>query len=274
MISYRDITTGLSALGLNRSTPLVAHVNYPNLGAVKGGVNTVVGALLATVDNLMMPAFTYTTLVIPESGPPDNDLAYGSGRLSNLQAHIYAHDLPVETGDYEAVEELRKYPGIYRSSHPVFSFVGLGMDVALVNHPADKPYAPLQVAHKLDSWVLLMGAEPSANFSLHWAEKLAGRKQFTRWALTADGIEEIPHFPGCPEGFHKIHYYLQDELHTVRVGETDWYAVRLDVLVSTAVALIKEDSFALLCNDMYCKRCNMVRGAIKAQYARQWRAEV
>jgi aminoglycoside 3-N-acetyltransferase len=273
MISYRDITAGLNELGLNRSTPLVAHMDMTRLGNVKGGVKTAVGALLATVDNLIMPAFTYSTLVIPESGPPDNDMDYGSGRASNLQAAIFRHDLPVDWGEKEAVEELRKYPDIYRSSHPVFSFIGLGMDVALINHPPEDPYAPLKKARELNSHVLLLGTEPSVNFSIHWAEMLTGRRQFTRWALTANGIQEIPHFPGCPNGFHKLTYYLQEELRSTKVGDCEWQAVRLDTLIETAAALIKDDAFALLCNDIYCKRCNIVRGAIKAQYARQWRAE-
>jgi len=273
MISYHDITSALNALGLNRSTPLIAHVDMPKLGSAKGGVKTVVGALLAAVDNLMMPAFTFSTLVIPESGPPDNDLEYGSGKLSNLQARIFRQDLPVDGVHREAAEELRKYPGALRSNHPVFSFVGLGMDIALIHHPADNPYAPLQVARDLESHVLLMGADPATNFSLHWAEKLAQRKQFIRWALTADSVQEIPHFPGCSRGFHKLHYYLQDELRSIQMGDALWYAVRLDILIDTAVALIKDDAFALLCNDMHCQRCNIVRAAIKAQYAQHWRAE-
>jgi len=273
MISYRDITAGLSELGLNRSTPLVAHVDMTRLGDVKGGLKTAVGALLATVDNLIMPAFTYSTLVIPESGPPDNDMDYGSGRASNLHAAIFRPDLPVDWGENEAVEELRKYPDVYRSSHPVFSFIGLGMDVALINHPPENPYAPLKKARELNSHVLLLGAEPTANFSLHWAEMLAGRRQFTRWALTANGIRDIPHFPGCPNGFPKLNYYLQDELRSTKVGDSEWYAVRLATLIDTAAALIKDDAFALLCNDIYCKRCNIVRESIKGQYARQWHAE-
>ena len=273
MISYRDITAGLSDLGLMRSIPTVAHINLQNLGEVKGGIKTVVGAVLATVDNVLMPSFTYSTMIIPESGPPDNDLQYGSGRDSNLQATIYHQNLPSDIIDNQAVEELRKYPGIFRSSHPVFSFVGLGMDIALINHPPHDPYAPLRAVRKMNAWVLLMGAEPAANFSLHLAEMLAGRKQFIRWALTSQGVKEVPYFPGCSDGFHKVHYYLQDELHTIQVAGTDWYAVNLDVLISTAVALIEEDAFALLCNNINCVRCNLVRDTIKKQFANQWHPE-
>ena len=273
MISYRDIATGLQNLGLNRSTPVLVHIRLANLGEVNGGLNTMMGALLATVDNVMMPSFTFSTMVIPESGPEDNLLVYGSGRETNLTAEVFSHDLPSDMPDHEASEALRGYPGVYRSSHPVFSFIGLGLDVALVNHPAEDPYAPISELRKLDGWVLLMGAEPSANFSVHYAEKLAGRKQFVRWALSDEGIREIPHFPGCPDGFHKLHYYMQEELHTVRVADSYWHAMKVDTLLNVVVALIKEDAFALLCNTLNCPRCNLVRASIKAQYSHQWRPE-
>jgi aminoglycoside 3-N-acetyltransferase len=273
MISYRDIATGLQDLGLNRSTPVLAHIKLANLGEVKGGLNTVMGALLTTIDNVIMPSFTFSTMVIPESGPENNLLVYGSGREANLGAEVFSHDLPSDMQDREASDALRGYPGIYRSDHPVFSFTGLGLDVALVNHPAEDPYAPISELRKLNGWVLLMGAEPSANFSVHYAEKLAGRKQFTRWALCADGIREIPHYPGCSDGFHKLHYYMQEELHTVRVADSFWHAMRIETLLNVAVALINEDAFALLCNDLNCPRCNVERAAIKAQYSHQWRPE-
>jgi aminoglycoside 3-N-acetyltransferase len=273
MIAYRDITIGLQELGLNRSTPVLAHISLPNLGEIKGGLNTVMGALLTTIDNVMMPTFTYATMVIPEDGPKDNLIEYGSGRETNLGVEVFSYDLPGDQPDCEASEALRGYPGVYRSSHPVFSFTGLGLDITLVNHPANDPYAPITELCKLDGWVLLMGAEPSANFSVHLAEKLAGRKQVMRWAMTSEGICEIPNFPGCSDGFQKLHFYMQDELHTVRVADSIWHAMKVDPLINVATALIKDDPFALLCNDINCVRCNATRASIKSLYSRQWRSE-
>jgi aminoglycoside 3-N-acetyltransferase len=273
MISYRDISAGLQNLGLNRSTPVLAHINLANLGEVQGGLNTIMGALLATVDNVMMPAFTFSTMVVPESGPGDNLIVYGSGRESNLASEIFSYALPADMENSEASEAFLAYPGVYRSSHPVFSFAGLGLDVALINHPDEDPYAPISELRKLDGRVLLMGADPSSNFSVHYAEKLAGRKQFTRWALSDHGICEIPHYPGCSDGFNKLHYYMQEELHTVRVADSIWHAMKIETLLNVAIALLNEDNFALLCNNLNCLRCNLVRASIKAQYSRQWRPE-
>lgn len=273
MHSYRDITNSLQDLGLTRSTPVLAHVHENAIGPVKGGLNTLMGALLSTIDNVMMPAFNYSTLVIPHIGPLDNDIDYGSGEQSNLNANAFTFDLPSDLPDNAASEYLRHYPNTFRSSHPVFSFAGLGLDIALVNHPTEDPYSPIRVLRRMGGWTLLMGAKPADNFSIHLAEQLTGRKQFIRWALTSEGIREIPSFPGCPDGFHKLNYYLQEELHAVQVGEGIWQAVKIDTLVNVASALMKDDPFALLCNEIPCPRCNLVRESIKAQYARQWRSE-
>jgi len=273
MLTYRDITNSLQNLGLKRSIPVLAHITADAISPVKGGLNTLMGALLSTVDNVMMPTFTYSTMVIPHSGPADNDIEYGSGEGSNLNANVFSFDLPGDMPDNTASESLRQYPNTYRSPHPIFSFTGLGLDIALVNHPTEDPYAPIRVMRRMGGWVLLMGAKPKDNFSIHLAEQLTGRKQFVRWSLTSEGIREIPHFPGCSDGFHKLNYYLQEELHAVQAGEDIWQAVKIDTLVNVACALIKDDPFALLCNEIHCTRCNLVRESIKAQYARQWQSE-
>lgn len=273
MLTYRDITLALSDLGLNRATPVLAHISLPRIGPIKGGLSTLMGALLASVDNIMMPAFTYGTQVIPQVGPPDNDVEYGSGQQSNLNAVVFAFDLASDLPNNEAAEALRRTANTYRSAHPVFSFSGLGLDIALFNHPANDPYAPIRVLRSMNGWALLMGAKPSENFSIHLAESLTGRKQFIHWALTPEGIREIPQFPGCSEGFHKLNYYLQEELRSVELDGQSWQAVKIDTLLNVASALIKDDPFALLCNKMDCPRCNLVREAIKAQIARQWRLE-
>lgn len=273
MISYRDITLGLEKLGLGRSTPVLAHIAVSEIGEIRGGTETLLGALLATIDNLMVPSFTFSTMIVPEEGPADNFMEYGSGQEANLNASFFNHDLPSDMPHNEIAEAMRAYPGTYRSAHPILSFTGLGLDAALVNHDPKDPYTPISKLMELKGWVALIGAEASDNFSLHYAEKLAGRKQFIRWALTEDGVAECHYFPGCSDGFHKINYYLQDELRSTVVGDCLWYAVPLEILINSAVALIRDDPFALLCNSLSCPRCNLVRKFIKSRISENWQSE-
>ena len=273
MISYHNITGALKSMGLRRDIPIIAHMDHSVFGRIKGGTTTLMGALLSTIDNVMIPAFTYSTMVIPEEGPENNYLQYGGSSEKNLDAKIFAHTLPSELSNQEAIDILRGFPGAFRSSHPIFSLYGLGLDIVLVDHALDKPYLPIKKLMDLDGWVALIGVDPSQNFSIHYAEFLAGRKQFLRWALTPNGISACPHFPGCPNGFHKLDYYLQDELRVNIIEDTKFYAVPLRTLISTAGALLKEDPFALLCNDLQCIRCNLVRAEIRKQIASHWEPE-
>ncbi len=273
MITYRDIAVGLEKMGLDRSTPVLAHMAPARLGEIRGGAETLLGAILGTIDNVMMPAFTFSTMVVPQVGPADNFMDYGGSQAGNLDASIFTRNLPGDQPNAEMSELLRNYPGSYRSSHPLLSFVGLGLNVALIDQTPQDPYAPIRKLMEMNGWVALIGAEPADNISLHYAEFLAGRKQFVRWALTEDGILECPHFPGCPDGFHKINYYLQDEMRISVVGDSHWSAVPLEVLINSAVALIRDDPFALLCNSLSCPRCNLVRKAIKEQISGNWHPE-
>ncbi len=273
MISYNNITVALRSMGLRRDIPVIAHMDHSVFGKMKGGTATLMGALLSTLDNVIIPAFTFSTMVTPEDGPENNYLKYGENSISNLNAKIFSHTLPGELSNQEAIDILRGFPGTFRSSHPIFSFYGLGLDIVLANHTPDKPYLPIKKLMGLGGWVVLFGVNPSQNFSIHYAEFLIGRKQFLRWALTPAGICACPHFPGCPDGFHKLDYYLHEELKVTVIEETRLCAVPLKTLISTAVALLKEDPFALLCNNLQCMRCNLVRTDIRKQIASHWEPE-
>ena len=72
MIGYREIGSGLRSLGLDPARPVMVHASLSAFGEVRGGAETLLGALLASQRAVMMPAFTYKTMLIPEEGPADN----------------------------------------------------------------------------------------------------------------------------------------------------------------------------------------------------------
>lgn len=273
MISYHKLITAFQTIGLRKEIPVIAHFGKDAVPKVNGGVSTLMGALLSSVDNVLLPAFTFSTMVTPESGPENNNIVYGERNEQNLDANIFSLNLSSECDNQEAIEVMKTFPGVFRSSHPVFSFYGLGLDIALLNHTPDQPYKPITEMKRLGGWMLLVDADPNQNFSIHLAEMLAGRKQFQRWALTPDGIAACLHFPGCPNGFHKLNYYLHDELRVIQVNNIKLSGIALNTLIDTAVALLREDPFALLCNDLSCERCNIVREDVKVQIANNWKPE-
>jgi aminoglycoside 3-N-acetyltransferase len=262
MIGFREIVKGLNELGVKKQTPVIAHINSDLLTRIKGGSKTLLGAILTATDNVILPAFTTRTMVIPETGPANNALDYGSGRDSNLQAELFSEELAADEPYFEMAESLRHYPGTLRSSHPILSFHGLGMNTALESQTNDQPYAPIKTLLDIEGMVVLMDVDQTQNFSIHYAESLAGRKQFTRWALTSNGILECNSYPGCAEGFIKLKKPVEAIKHQIAIADQIWQAYSLEELIGVAVDLIKKDPYSLLCSRLKCERCNAVRQSI------------
>jgi len=262
MLKYRQLYNALAELGLERTRPVIAHASLSAFGQVHGGAETLLGAILSLVDSLIMPTFTYRTMVIPEVGPGDNAITYGSGREANRVAEFWQPDLPADPLMGIVPEALRRYPKAQRSTHPILSFAGVNADAALQAQTLAEPLAPVRILHEAGGWALLLGINHTANTSIHYAERLAGRKQFVRWALTPDGIVECPGWPGCSNGFQAIAPRLQAMTRQVAVGEAVVTAVPLAALVEAVRAAIAEDPLALLCDDPQCERCQAVRAAV------------
>ncbi len=259
MLSFRDLANGFRQLELDPDWPVMVHASLSAFGEVRGGAETLLGALLAGRRALLMPAFTYKTMLTPEDGPADNAIRYGRGRDQNLMAEFFSPDMPVDPVIGVLAETLRRQPSVQRSSHPVLSFCGIQVEAALNAQNLGEPLAPIGVLASQAGWVILAGVHHTANTSLHYAERLAGRPQFVRWALTQDGVREIPGFPGCSDGFEKIAVSVQDLLRQVQIGGALVRAYPLQALVERAAGLIRQDPLALLCEQAECERCGEIR---------------
>lgn len=259
MLSYRDLATSFKALEIDPDRPVVAHASLSAFGQVQGGAETVVGALLATFSTVLMPTFTYKTMLTPEAGPPDNALLYGSGQAMNAMAEFYRPDMPADRLMGAIPEALRCHPAAQRSSHPILSFSGVNAAALLEAQTLKEPLAPIQAALAAEGWVLLLGVTHMVNTSIHLAERLAGRRQFIRWALTPRGVLECPGFPGCSDGFDALAPDLEPVTRKVRAGAALVQAVPLRELVVAVHARLAADPLALLCSQSFCMRCEATR---------------
>jgi len=245
MLTYRQIAKALNQLGLN--CPAIAHVSLSSFGdEVRGSGETVVGALLGAFSGLMMPTFTYKTMLIPEVGPENNGLEYGRSRDANLMAEFFSPQMPADAMMGAVPEALRQHPHARRSMHPMLSFTGINVDRALAAQTIADPLAPIAVLAESQAYVVLVGVNHTVNTSIHYAEKLAGRKQFLRWALTPAGVVACPGWPGTSSGFQQITLHIEAITRRVQVGQSEIQAIPLVELINTAKALIEADPLALL----------------------------
>lgn len=263
MISYREMVSGLRNLGLDPGRPVMVHTSLTAIGEVRGGAAILLGALTSAFPRLMAPTHTYHTMLIPQVGPDNNGLVYGSGGALNAMAEFYHPDLPADRMMGVLPELLRQHPLAKRSKHPILSLAGIGVDELLAAQTITNPLGPLHDLYEAKGYVLLLGVGHSSNTTLHFAEKLAGRRSFVRWALTPEGVVECPGFPGCSMGFDAADPYLADITRGTQIGSALVRVLPVREMVITVATLIREDPLALLCEDPACERCAAVREEVE-----------
>ena len=271
-ISHAEIIMGLQSLGLEQDSKVLVHASLAALGEVEGGAQTVIESLMAVTGTIVMPAFTYQTMVWPPSGPAHNGVDYASNdyRRINAAAVFFTPDLPVHPDAGEIAEAFRRQPFVARSTHPVLSFTALGDDAdeLLAAQTIGHPLGPIEWLQHHHGDVLLIGIDQTHNVSLHFAERLANRKQFIRWAITLEDGHgralELPHFPGCSDGFNAIDQEIHQVARQATIGEATVRRIPLELLIPITVGWIEEAPSALLCDKAGCARCNDVRRARQA----------
>jgi len=258
MLKFRDLIMSFRKLNLGHA-PIIAHASLSAFGNIQGGADTLLGALLAVFPSLIMPTFTYKTMITPKTGPPNNGINYGSGSEFNQVAEFFRLDMPADIMMGIVPETLRKHPESKRSTHPIYSFAGVNADAALKAQTLDNPFGPIQWLTESGGWVLLLGVDHTSNTSIHYGEQVAGRKQFIRWALTPQGIIQCPRWPGCSYGFHQITSRLTEVAKMIEIGPAQVQAILLKDLVKIVTDMIAESPSALLCSDLGCEQCNTIR---------------
>jgi aminoglycoside 3-N-acetyltransferase len=268
MITVRELLAGFGTLPI-RGQAVIAHGSFKSLGQVQGGPRVVIDALARTCGSLVMPTFTYQTMVTPLVGPPNNALDYAAedsrrnlASFGTFDALPFRRDLPADEEMGILAETLRKHPSARRSFHPILSFAGINADFALDRQTIYDPLAPIGALGEKNGWVVLIGVDHTVNTSIHYAEKLAGRKQFVRWALMRRRIIECPGFPGDSSGFNEIVNYLGTGVETATIGEAKVQAIPLNDLIDRVKILLKANPRALLCGRRDCARCNAVRASL------------
>lgn len=260
-VTFTDLRAALFTLGLSH-TPVIAHASLRAFGDVNDGAEGMVRAIADSVAALIMPTFTYKTMITPEAGPPGNGITYGSDVNLNRMAEPFSPDMPADKQMGIVPETLRHHPRAKRTRHPIQSFAGIYAEEFLAAQTVENPLGPIGALADAEGWVVLLGVDHTVNTSIHYAEKLAGRKQFVRWALLPDRVVECPGFPGDSAGFDAIAPDLVHQTRTVKIGNGVIQALPLKVLFAAVIQRMETDPLALLCQREDCERCNQVRKSV------------
>lgn len=262
MLQFNDLILAFQELKL-ADKAVIAHASLRAFGEVAGGADSMVSALLYTTGALIMPTHTYKTMITPVSGPLNNAVNYARAQQWNRLAELYLPSMPVDVMMGIVPEFLRQRPNAIRSMHPILSFAGVNAKKFLQAQTLENPFAPILELANADGWVLLLGVDHTTNTAIHLAEKLAGRKQFTRWALTEDGTVACPGFPSCSTAFEALEPALRPQTVTLQVGNATVRAIPARTVILRAIEAIKQNPLALLCERTDCERCAAVREGLR-----------
>ena len=108
-VRLRDLLLGLRELHLG-TAPVIVHSSLKSFGEVEGGAQTVVTALTAVFPTVLVPTFTYKTMLTPQTGPGQNGITYGSGENQNRMAEFFTPWMPADPLMGIIPETFRNHP--------------------------------------------------------------------------------------------------------------------------------------------------------------------
>jgi aminoglycoside 3-N-acetyltransferase len=160
--SYERIREDLAALGLEKGDAVLVHSSFKSMGAVEGGIQTFVEALLSVIGDrgtLIVPTLTFVE--VSEENRVFDYLRSAScvGAVSEFVPHM---------------------DGAKRSVNPTHSCAAIGCkrDWYVGGHQNDRtpvgPNSPIWKLHEDGGKVLMLGCRLTSNTSLHGIQEKAG----------------------------------------------------------------------------------------------------
>ena len=252
-LSKDDIVEGLRELGVTEGMVVMAHVALSAFGDVEGGADTVIRALAEAVGEsgtLCMPAM---------SGEQPFDVETSA---SNVGA---------------VTERFRSWPGVERGLHPTHSACCLGpmADELLRGHISQPtalgPESPWgRLARLPNGYVLLLGCDQDRNTLLHCAEEVVDApylKTIERDYLDEHGerhTKMLEKYPGPHRDFIGMDSLLREggAMTVGKIGDAVCRLMHAGKSVELAIAALRYDPAAVLCNNPNCEDCVRQRANI------------
>lgn len=253
-LTKQTFTQFFQGLGIEKGSRLVVHSALRSLGAIEGGADTVLDALLDCIGEeglLVMPTFTYFNETFDPTTEPSK-----TGALS---------------------EVMRKRPNAVRSLHPSHSVTAIGngaFELCEGHHmlPGLGVDSPLDRVAKAGGGILLLGVGHTSNSTVHVGEAYA-KVPYLDIPFRPDSRNRVPLIgdfemeveikdpPGCSRAFGTIEAALRTGraisdgiLHKSLI---QWMPGQ--VVIDAAVNILRSDPAALLCTDPSCYRCSHSR---------------
>ncbi|PJF28968.1 MAG: hypothetical protein CUN52_10780 [Phototrophicales bacterium] len=278
-LTSHDFRSAIHTLGISGRV-VCLHTSLRSFGRIQApspdmAAKMVINAFLDEGCTLLVPTFSR----IFEVAPPPSAMFVPHNALDTRNINQLWYDYLVAIrSDYQTphftpqttlldVRDMGILPtvllqmdGHIRGNHPLMSFTAIGdhAETLVKSQQPDDGYAPMRELIGLNGVVGLLGVGYERMSLLHYAEKLAGRRLFIRWAMNADG-EIIPaEVGGCSNGFEKFAPYLNPLAKVAIVGKSLWRFYEAEDVATRASARIKQTPTITQCDNPACAFCRDV----------------
>lgn len=184
-------------LGVKEDMTLIVHSSLSSLGWVSGGAEAVIRALISVVGE-------GGTIVMPAQSAGNSDPAgWMNPPVPESWWPIIRESMPAfckettPTRGMGAIAELfRRFPGVERSDHPMYSFAAWGKNRTYIteNQPLSAGFgydSPLAKIYELNGKILMIGVSHESNTSLHLAEHSAQKPHIKKSAAIVEDGERV-----------------------------------------------------------------------------------
>ena len=247
----------IGKLGL-KNRPVCIHASMrsfdPRLRATD-----LISAFLDSGCTLLVPTFSYFF----EMNAPDEDQPARNGM-------DYALDVGSSDRFYDenknalSIEDMGTFPAAVlartdrvRGDHPLNSFAAVGnlANELITGQDWEDVYAPLRRLTELDGKLLLMGTDLTSLTFVHYAESLAGRELFIRWARSANHQAARARTGSCSVAFNQLAPDIAPFGTELTVQSSLWRVFPTEPSLEALVGRIIGDPGITHCGDDYCMRC-------------------
>jgi aminoglycoside 3-N-acetyltransferase len=263
MTTENDVIQFIKEKGLSNSI-VCLHSSLRSFGQLDNGPHTIIDAFIKEKCTLVCPAFFYESRTFP---PRENYRRNGINftEIEKMVSVSYNDDCnQIEPSMGIIPKTMLTYKNAKRTRNPGNSFVILGesandilKDEALLN--AYSVYKNIYNGNS-KAFIMLAGVDFTSCTPIHFAEEVAGRKLFRRWAVYNHKIVEIEE-GSCSDGFENIRKYTRVIENAGSIGQSAIRIYPFNLFIDKASKTIKNIPDVTHCDTENCERCNdMVHG--------------
>lgn len=262
-----SITEAIELLGIMGKS-VCLHSSFKAIRGAVEGPYAVIDAFVACGCTLMVPTFSYGFMVSPplHLRPRQNGIEYPANEEGAPElGEIYdPRSNAISSKDMGAIPTaLLQQESRVRGIHPICSFSAVGPKAAkLIGcQTGSDVFAPFRALVEEGGVFVLAGVGLTRLTAIHYAEELAGRRSFVRWARGADGEVQAFVLGGCSNGFEKLDPATRHLSREVVLGNGILRAYPGREMLLATSDLIAADPQITHCGEETCLRCNdAVRG--------------